>query len=95
MASDSDMFAVQPLLATREFIVRAHRAGREVHVWSLTEPRNMHMIIDRGADGILTPDPALARRVVKSRTPADDARALLLRLFGRAGWLAPAPEGWE
>ncbi|MFG0283376.1 MAG: glycerophosphodiester phosphodiesterase family protein [Phycisphaerales bacterium JB039] len=92
---DVDLFAVQPLIATTGFIARAHRQGRPVHVWSLNDPRNMHTAIDRGADGILSSEPRLVRRVLESRTPADDARALMLRLFGRPGPMAPAPAGWE
>jgi glycerophosphoryl diester phosphodiesterase len=94
-APDVDLLVVQPLIATPAFIARAHRRGQEVHVWSLNEARNMHEAIDRGADGILTPDPALCRRIIEGRTPEDDARALLVRLFGRAGPMSPAPGGWE
>lgn len=90
---DVDMLVVQPLMATPAFIARAHRLGREVHVWSLHEPRHMTTMIDRGVDGILTPMPALARDVLEARTPADDARALFVRLFGRVGIVSPSGLG--
>jgi glycerophosphoryl diester phosphodiesterase len=94
-ALDVDFLVVQPLIATPSYIARAHGRGQEVHVWSLSDPANIHTAIDQGADGILTPDPALGVAVRDSRTPEDDLRALLVRLFGRAGRMVPAPDGWE
>ncbi len=92
---DVDMLIVQPLIASPAFIARAHSRGRSVHVWSLSDPANIGSVIDRGAAGVLSPDPALARRVLEARSPADDARALLVRLFGSGRRATAPPEGWE
>jgi glycerophosphoryl diester phosphodiesterase len=45
-------------------VVRAaHRRGREVHVWTVNEPREMARLMKRGVDNIITDDPDLAIRV--------------------------------
>jgi glycerophosphoryl diester phosphodiesterase len=42
---------------------RAHRAGKEIHVWSLSTARAMAQMIQRGADNLITSNPELAVRV--------------------------------
>jgi glycerophosphoryl diester phosphodiesterase len=42
---------------------RAHRAGKEIHVWSLGTARAMAQMIQRGADNLITSNPELAVRV--------------------------------
>jgi glycerophosphoryl diester phosphodiesterase len=41
----------------------AHRRGREVHVWTVNEARQMARLMKRGVDNIITDDPDLAIRV--------------------------------
>jgi glycerophosphoryl diester phosphodiesterase len=79
---DVDIYSVQPLIATTDFIRRAHLSGREVHVWTLNERADMRRFIDRAADAMITDDPRLAREVLDARTPADGLRAAARRLFG-------------
>jgi glycerophosphoryl diester phosphodiesterase len=41
----------------------AHRRGKEVHVWTVNDPRQMARLMKRGVDNIITSDPDLAIRV--------------------------------
>ena len=78
---DVDFYSVQPLVATVAFIRRAHRDGREVHVWTINERAAMTRFADRGADNLITDYPRLAREVLEARTPVDEMTAALARLF--------------
>jgi glycerophosphoryl diester phosphodiesterase len=45
-------------LVTPESLTAAHRAGVEVHVWTINEVAEMRALLARGVDGILTDYPA-------------------------------------
>lgn len=47
------------------FISRAHKAGLEVHFWTINEPEEMKRLISMGADGIVTDRADLAIEVLK------------------------------
>jgi len=61
---DADFLAVNTGLASRSFIKRAHAAGKEVLVWTVNDSLTAYAMISRGADGIITDDPAMGRRVL-------------------------------
>jgi glycerophosphoryl diester phosphodiesterase len=47
-----------------DYVVRAaHRLGREVHVWTVNDARQMTQVMKRGVDNIITSDPDLAIQV--------------------------------
>ncbi|MCI4010558.1 glycerophosphodiester phosphodiesterase family protein [Brevibacterium sp. ZH18] len=43
-------------VVTRDFVARAHRAGLEVHVWTINDSASMRILLDRGVDAIVTDD---------------------------------------
>ena len=45
-------------IATRRFIADAHRLGCPVHIWTVDDPAEATELRARGANGILTNDPA-------------------------------------
>lgn len=55
-------------LVTPESVAFAHRAGVEVHVWTVNEEQQMTDLLDYGVDGLITDFPARALALVRSRT---------------------------
>lgn len=60
---DVDVLNVRADHLTDELIRDAHRRGREVHAWTVNDPRQMAELIKRGVDNILTSDPDVLIRV--------------------------------
>jgi len=54
-------------VAGRRFVEAAHRAGRQVHVWTVNEKAAMHRLLDLGVDGIITDRPDLLNEVLEER----------------------------
>lgn len=50
-----------------QFVERAHRAGLQVHVWTIDDPAEMKRLLDLGVDGIMTDRPPVLREVFESR----------------------------
>ncbi|MEU2201414.1 glycerophosphodiester phosphodiesterase [Isoptericola sp. NPDC019482] len=48
-------------------VAAAHRAGRQVHVWTINEPGEMGRLLDLGVDGIVTDRADLLRDVLVAR----------------------------
>jgi glycerophosphoryl diester phosphodiesterase len=58
-----EVLSVQASALTDAMLRAAHRAGMEVHVWTVNDPGEMVRLIKRGVDNLLTSDPDLAIRV--------------------------------
>ena len=84
-ALEADFLAVNTGMATMPFVRSAHAAGKEVFVWTVNDALGMSVMMSRGADGIITDDPALARAVLAWReelNPAERAMLALAYWFG-------------
>ena len=55
-------------IVTRRFIDAAHRAGAEVHVWTVNDPTDMTRLLDLGVDGLVTDRSDLAVPLVAARS---------------------------
>jgi glycerophosphoryl diester phosphodiesterase len=51
-------------LCSAELIGRLHQAGYRVHTWTVDDPDRLRSIVATGVDGIISNDPAAARRVL-------------------------------
>ena len=76
--SDVDVLSVNSRLVTREFVARAHRAGMEVHVWTVNDPEQMLAMIHMGVDNILTNSPAVLVELLGERRKMSNAEKTLL-----------------
>ena len=54
-------------IVTPAFVAAAHAADRQVHVWTIDDPAEMHRLLDMGVDGILTDLPSVLRQVLTDR----------------------------
>jgi glycerophosphoryl diester phosphodiesterase len=82
---EADFLAVNAGMATSGFIQRARKAGQDVFVWTVNDPLSMSRMISRGAAGLITDEPALARDVLSQRATLSTPERLLLHtadLFG-------------
>lgn len=60
-------FRDRVLVVDERFVARAHAAGRQVHVWTLDDPREIGAMLDLGVDGIFTDRPDVLRDVLVER----------------------------
>ena len=97
---DADFLAVHAGLANSSFIRRAHRQGKDVYVWTVDDPVEMWKLMNRGADGLITNEPALARAMRTQWMNVSPLERLLVQLsfaFGvesqQAGPETDAPAG--
>lgn len=54
-------------IVTPAFVAAAHAVDMEVHVWTINEEAEMDRLLELGIDGLMSDDPALARRVFERR----------------------------
>jgi len=50
------------------FVARAHRAGKEVHVWTVNDPGRMRDLLRLGVDSIITNRPDILRQVLSEES---------------------------
>lgn len=83
---DVDFLAVNTGMATPGFIRRAQQAGKQVFVWTVNDPLTMSRMMSLGADGIITDEPEMARKVFSERADMSSIERLLVHaaiLFGQ------------
>jgi glycerophosphoryl diester phosphodiesterase len=85
---DADFLAVYTGMVTSRFVRAAHKVGKDVYVWTVNDPVHMSRMIGRGVDGIITDEPALAKRVLAERAELSSLERLLLEA---ALWLGAVP----
>ena len=54
-------------LVTGRFVDHLHRRGMHVHVWTVNDADEMHLLLDLGVDGIMTDHPEVLRDVLRDR----------------------------
>lgn len=54
-------------IVTPAFLDRAHALGKQVHVWTVNRPADMHRLLDLGVDGLVTDRADLLRDVLIER----------------------------
>ena len=77
---EADFLAVNARYVSRGFVRRAHRAGKQVFVWTTNDAVSISRMIGRGVDGVITDDPDLARRVIVQRAALSPVERVVLEL---------------
>jgi glycerophosphoryl diester phosphodiesterase len=54
-------------VVTPGLVRRAHAAGKHVHVWTIDDPEEMRLLLDRGVDGLVTDRTDLLKDVLIAR----------------------------
>ena len=52
---------------TRGLVRRAHEAGKHVHAWTIDDPEEMALLLDRGVDGLMTDRTDILKDVLVGR----------------------------
>lgn len=82
---DVDFLAVNRAMASRAFIKSNQKAGKQVFVWTINDRMSMFTMMTLGVDGIITDEPALARRVIAERAELNPVERLLVHTAVRIG----------
>jgi glycerophosphoryl diester phosphodiesterase len=75
-----DALALRDGLVTASVLDRVRRHGREVHVWTVNEPREMARFMDMGVDHIITDRPDVLAELIRERSKLSELERLLLRM---------------
>ena len=70
----------------------AHKHGMDIYVWTINDPVQMSVMMSRGVDGIITDNPALARKVLQLRENISPIGRLLVWIAGEIGVLRGVDE---
>jgi glycerophosphoryl diester phosphodiesterase len=85
---DVDFLALNGRAASRHLIRQAHKRNKQVFVWTVNDPVAMASMIGRGADALITDEPALTVAVLGEFEQLEPAQRLLIQLadfFDRPG----------
>ncbi len=80
-----DFLAISRTMATAPLIGHVRDRGKDVYVWTVDDPVSMSRMISRGAGGLITNEPAMAREVIAERSRMSLLERLMLEavdLFG-------------
>lgn len=60
----SDFYSVETVNVTEAFVSKAHRLGRDVHVWTVNEQSEMEDMLEMGVDNIITDNDRLLANLI-------------------------------
>lgn len=62
-----DFYSVEETNINEDFIINAHRIGREVHVWTINTTESMEGILEYGVDNIITDNVATLKELIDEK----------------------------
>lgn len=82
---EGDFIAVSTSRASASLINHAEAQGKQVYVWTVNDAATMSRMISLGAHGLITDEPALARKVIDHYADLSTPERLVLRLGDLVG----------
>jgi glycerophosphoryl diester phosphodiesterase len=80
LGTEADFLSLSSAQAKSRLVRRAHRAGKDVHVWTINQPEVALRMIERGVDNIITDDPAMVTGLMRRREELSTAEVIALRM---------------
>jgi len=75
-----DILALRLNRATPAAVARAHKAGNELHVWTVNQPSDMARFLDMGVDNIITDRPDVLAALIAERAALSDGERLAMQI---------------
>jgi len=75
-----DILALRLNRATPAAVARAHKAGNELHVWTVNQPSDMARFLDMGVDNIITDRPDVLAELMAERAGLSDGERLAMQI---------------
>lgn len=89
---DLEFLGLNARTTSRKLVREAGRRGIKIHVWTVNDPIDMATMLGRGVDGLITDNPALARKVLEKRAEASIGEKLLFDLAAALGKKPATPQ---
>ena len=80
-----EFLSVEQKRLDRAFILQAHRRAEQVYAWTVNTAEDMRRLLDLGVDGVITDQPALARKTLDEYLSRPKAERAARRVVA---WLA-------
>lgn len=87
---EQDALALRANRVTPARVARAHRAGSELHVWTVNDRDSMSRFLDMGVDNIITDRPELLNDLLSERAEMTEGQRLSVKM---RNWLSDPPRG--
>ena len=72
-----DFFSVRSIFVTEPMVNAAHKRGKEIHVWTVDDKKELNRMKQLGVDNIITDNPLLAREVLYEEESSKPFLAIL------------------
>jgi glycerophosphoryl diester phosphodiesterase len=80
LRTEADFLSIHAAMATSGLVRRAHREGKEIHVWTVNDLQTALSIIEVGVDNIITDKPAFIGDVLQAWNDLSDTEKIALWL---------------
>ena len=67
MPIDQRVFGRDLKILTDRLVTTVHRHGKQVHIWTVDDERQIEQLLDAGVDGIFTDRPDTLKTVLQRR----------------------------
>jgi glycerophosphoryl diester phosphodiesterase len=80
MRTEADFLSIHAAMATSRLVKKAHRRGKEIHVWTVNDLQTALAMIEVGVDNIITDKPDYIRNVLRAWNDLSDTEKIALWL---------------